>query len=455
MKLFTRLPARPSAWLLLVVCAAPDSPAYVQQSQPTVKVLYTFRTSGVPTAFVEVSPGLFWGMASIPGAIFSIDTSGAYNTIYTFPSNPSGVSAIGLTPALNGSAYGGLLSLGWTTADLFAASPSGTVTLYSYNVETQGAPAGAVQYPDNHLYSIFALIGGSMPVFTRVDYQGKTTPLYSFSASQGSPRLPFVGLDGNFYGMTLMNNTYQLGIYRLTSSGSFSWVVPAIQTGGVDHGIALMQASNGRFYGVLPIGGSANAGSIYEANLSGQYKTIYQFSNLQFGIPETLMEASDGMLYGTAKGEFAAGYHGYSSVFQVNPSTGQFKTIYNFTDPLIAECECILIQGTDGKIYGADYNGGTYTGGTIFVMDLGLPKPLPHVSTIVPQAGSVGQRVLLFGDGFLGTTAVSFNGVPATTFTVPSHQGTWAAVPAGATSGPITVTTPNGSFTTKKSFTIE
>jgi hypothetical protein len=421
-------------------------------------VLYTFRTSGIPTAFVEVSPGLFWGIASNPGQIFSINTSGTYNTIYTFPSNPSGISAMGLAPALNGDVYGGLSSTGQSPmADLFAASRSGAVTLYPYNVATQGGPAGVVQYPDNHLYSVFALIGGSMPVFTRLDYQGKTTALYSFSASQGSPSLPFAGLDGNFYGMTLMNNTAELGIYRLTSGGSFSWVVPSMLTGkyGVNHGIALTQATNGKLYGVLPQGGSDNAGTIYEANVSGQYKTIYQFSNPQFGIPETLMEASDGMLYGTAKGEFAAGFHGYSSVFQVNPSTGQFKTIYNFTNPLIAECECILIQGTDGKIYGVDFAGGTYSLGTVFVMDLGLPKPVPHVSAMVPKAGSVDQRVLLFGDGLLGATAVSFNGTPATTFTVPSHQGIWAAVPAGATTGPITVTTPNGTFTTKKDFTVE
>jgi hypothetical protein len=168
------------------------------------------------------------------------------------------------------------------------------------------------------------------------------------------------------------------------------------------------------------------------------------------GIPETLLEASDGMLYGTARGN----YYGHSSLFQLNPATGQVKTIYKF-DPLVAACECILAQATDGKIYGVSYNGGAYTGGTVFSMDLGLPKPLPHVGTINPTSGSAGQSILLFGDVLLGATAVSFNGAPATTFTVPSNQGIWATVPSGATTGPITVTTPNGSYTTTQAFTVQ
>ncbi|MGC9951008.1 MAG: hypothetical protein ABSF64_31995 [Bryobacteraceae bacterium] len=55
----------------------------------------------------------------------------------------------------------------------------------------------------------------------------------------------------------------------------------------------------------------------------------------------------------------------------------------------------------------------------------------------------------------LGTTAVSFNGTPATSFGVPSSQGVWVTVPAGATTGPVTVTTPNGSFTTTDVFTVQ
>jgi len=70
-------------------------------------------------------------------------------------------------------------------------------------------------------------------------------------------------------------------------------------------------------------------------------------------------------------------------------------------------------------------------------------------------AGDVGQQVLLWGSNLLGATAVNFNGTAATTFKVASVQGVYADVPNGATTGPITVTTPNGSSTTSQSFTVQ
>ena len=59
------------------------------------------------------------------------------------------------------------------------------------------------------------------------------------------------------------------------------------------------------------------------------------------------------------------------------------------------------------------------------------------------------------GANLLGTTAVSFNGTPATSFAVASSQGVFAEVPNGATSGTITITTPNGTSTSKQDFTVE
>lgn len=84
----------------------------------------------------------------------------------------------------------------------------------------------------------------------------------------------FLGKDGAFYSLTLMNNGTEAGVFRLTKDGSFSWVVPSFATGGANYGLALIQASNGNFYGALPEGGSAGAGSIYEVTPSGQMTTL-------------------------------------------------------------------------------------------------------------------------------------------------------------------------------------
>jgi hypothetical protein len=61
--------------------------------------------------------------------------------------------------------------------------------------------------------------------------------------------------------------------------------------------------------------------------------------------------------------------------------------------------------------------------------------------------------VEILGQGFTGTTAVSFNGTPAT-FTVRSETHTTATVPVGATTGKITVTTPSGVLQSNRTFLV-
>jgi len=390
-----------------------------------------------------------------PG-IFAINSAGALRVIYYFPQSQLSLGIVGLTAALNRRTYGAAANYGPTTtfSELFSVAANASVSTYPYNAATQGGLiVPAAQSPDDHLYAIFGIDGGT-PAFNRLDYGGNPTLLYSFSTDQGRPALMFLGGGADFYGLTLMNNTLNAGIFRLTAAGSFSWVLPNFPTHGVSNGISLIQASNGNFYGTLPQGGSANAGSIYEVTPTGVMRTLYEFQQLNVGIPEALIEASDAMLYGMTRGEYNTGFNGYSGMFRINPSTGQLHTLGSFKDGQIAACECQLMQGSDGKIYGTSLAGGTYNLGTVFVMDGGLPPPKPHVSLFTPQAGSTGQRVLLWGRNFLGTTAVSFNGTPAE-FEAVSWQGVWAKVPSGATSGPIAIATPNGSYTTAQSFTIQ
>ena len=73
--------------------------------------------------------------------------------------------------------------------------------------------------------------------------------------------------------------------------------------------------------------------------------------------------------------------------------------------------------------------------------------------TFAPQNGPVGWPVSISGTGLTGATAVTFNGVAAT-FTVDSDTHLTAPVPVGSSSGPISVTTPTGTFTSTESFTV-
>jgi uncharacterized repeat protein (TIGR03803 family) len=448
-----------SVVLLCILCVVIGLPGQVASTTPTYKVLYTFRTAGLPTDIVEVQRGRFFGVVAVGQGLFSITPSGNYQYIYGFPVMNSGLAVMGLTPALNGQAYGSAETPGVspTVSELFSITLDGKVTTYPYNPATQGGIFNReVQSPDGYMYAIFGVENGSFS-FNRLDYAGTPTSLYTFLPNQGQPgEVLFLGKDGAFYSLTLMNNRTEAGIFRLTKRGSFSWVVPSFATGGVNYSIALIQASNGNFYGTLPEGGSAGAGSIYEVTPSGEMTTLYEFSDVNLGIPETSIEADDGMLWGTARGRFNTGFNGYSSIFRLNPNTGAFQTIYKMKNGgVTGACECWMIQGSDGNFYGTTENEGTYQGGTIFQLDAGLPPPRPHLASFGPTVGGVGQKVLLWGSNLLGATAVDFNGTPASAFVVASGQGVWADVPSGATSGPITVTTPNGTFTTAQDFTLQ
>ena len=76
----------------------------------------------------------------------------------------------------------------------------------------------------------------------------------------------------------------------------------------------------------------------------------------------------------------------------------------------------------------------------------------PSISRFSPSSGPSYTRVGLTGAGFTGATAVRFNGVPAK-FEISSDQHISATVPSGASSGPITVTTPFGTATSTEAFT--
>src|SRR5205823_4190466 len=78
----------------------------------------------------------------------------------------------------------------------------------------------------------------------------------------------------------------------------------------------------------------------------------------------------------------------------------------------------------------------------------------PTVTSFSPTSGPVGTLVDVQGTNFTGATSVKFNGTADTTFIVNSSTDITAHVPGGATTGPIAVTTANGTGTSSASFTV-
>ncbi|MBK9313320.1 MAG: hypothetical protein IPM55_03565 [Acidobacteria bacterium] len=78
----------------------------------------------------------------------------------------------------------------------------------------------------------------------------------------------------------------------------------------------------------------------------------------------------------------------------------------------------------------------------------------PTVSGINPISGAAGTTVTITGTNFTGVTSVNFSGNQPAQFVVVNSTTISAVVPAGAMTGPITLTRPNCSNVTTGSFTI-
>ena len=81
------------------------------------------------------------------------------------------------------------------------------------------------------------------------------------------------------------------------------------------------------------------------------------------------------------------------------------------------------------------------------------PPPAPTITSFTPTSGPVGTSVAINGTSFTGATVVTFSGVSAS-FTVTSDSAVLATIPAGAGTGPISVTTAQGTAMSGTNFTV-
>src|SRR5207244_4224736 len=73
-------------------------------------------------------------------------------------------------------------------------------------------------------------------------------------------------------------------------------------------------------------------------------------------------------------------------------------------------------------------------------------KVSPKIDSLSPTSGLPGASITLTGTSFTGATAVRF-GAAIAVFTVDTDSTIRATVPATASTGPISVTTPGGTAT--------
>jgi uncharacterized repeat protein (TIGR03803 family) len=424
-----------------------------------LSILYQFsNTSPVSlpqSTLIELTPGVF--VASYVGGLFEITSGGAFSVFSSFANSNYDVAIPGaLTPGSNGLLYG----VRWTgegPSEVYRIGPNGgrAVPVNSSLVYAGPLTEGA----DGNLWGTQGAVGNGYSVF-KLSPGGTLESVYEGVAEVTEGPL-LQASDGNFYGATAGYMTSANVIYRVTPAGVYN-VLYTFPTGEESIG-GLIQASNGLLYGTaayVPAACNPNqVGEVFSISLNGVFRSIWQFRGDCYGggllgPGAALIEASDGKLYGSTSGQ---GIPGFGTVFSLSPEGTDFKDLVEFNDDEgstpFTEGPA-LAQGSDGNLYGTTETGGTGGGGIIYKLDLGLAPPPPSVKLIQPSSGSPGTTIRLTGNHLLGLSAVNFNGTLAT-FTPVNANYAEAVVPAGAATGPITVTTMNGSFTTTTSFKVE
>jgi uncharacterized repeat protein (TIGR03803 family) len=441
------------------------------------------------------------------GTVFDVTTNGTLTSLYSFcPSGPPCVDGsypvAGLVLAANGDLYGTTESGGMDdSGTAFKITLTGTrTTLFNFSVEDADSPdpeAGLVQASNGNLYG--AVQGGGVNgagTLFMLTPTGKLRTIYSFCSNPTSLDCtptsisaydgwgPLAGLtqatNGYFYGTTSAGGnsgvTYGAGtVFKISAGGAFTVLYRFCSqvnnngtcTDGGHPASALVQATNGSLYGTTYEGGSGAAcpddfgcGTIFQITPAGALTTLYSFCSLSncadgqnggvFNDPQpSLIQATDGNLYGTTP---FGGSNGYGTIFEFNTTTGTLTTLYNFC----SQNGCAdggqpvagLIQDTNGNFYGTTSSGVAgnpcyeYGCGTVFSLSMGLG---PFVEAL-PASTKADATINILGTDLTGATSVAFDGMTAA-FTVVSNSDIIATIPADATTGYVTVTTPSGTLT--------
>jgi uncharacterized repeat protein (TIGR03803 family) len=429
----------PLIWIALVLFTTTFSAAQ-SNAQATFRVIAYMHQFGPAIGITEASPGVFLSAGGQGDQFaFSITPQGAITTLAKFPTGYNLHSA--LVAAGNGKFYSSIeLSLNPPT--VFSVRPT-PMSKHVYPPQ-QFAPSFTANAPDGTLLGI-GFGPSNLPYLVKTDPNGVVTPIHQFPAGTRLPNTAIYGIDGNYYGVYYLHDGSG-SVYRVTPAGSFAKILTFPVNSFLDSDVALLQSRDGNLYGATTTGGANGTGTIYKLTLSGQFTPLYEFPKGAVASPTELIEASDGNLYGSTFGTS-------STLFRVT-KTGQYTLLHAMNAYLDGQCECHLIQGCDGTIYGTTMLGGVPGVGDVFALNAGLPKPAPWPQTFEPQSGPAGTRVRIWGADLLAAS-VQFNGVASTGVSNSGSSYIWATVPQGAVTGPITVTTPGGVYTTQAFFTVQ
>ncbi len=392
--------------LYKVICLMLLSAAAIASPAQTLTTLYSFCAAGFPCpdgdgpegTLVQATDGNFYGTTVSGGAynkgtVFKITPGGTLTTLYSFCAQSSCPDGAGIGAPLvqgtDGNLYGTTTSGG---ADgygtVFKITPTGTLTtLHTFDLifdpNDGGTPGGLIQATDGNFYGPASAGGpGGFGTIFKITPSGTLTTLYSFcpqgfSCVDGvAPLAALVqGTDGNFYGTTSDLGAHIGGtVFQITPGGTLTTLYSFCALLNCPDGYnpfkaPLVQGTDGNFYGTTVGGGAASSGTVFKITPAGTLTTLHSFCSVGFctdGIdPYTgVIQGRDGNFYGTTYSGGSDGFSGYGTAFEIT-AAGTLTTLYSFC-PQGFSCADAGRSPYAGLVQATDGNfyGTTENGGT-------------------------------------------------------------------------------------------
>jgi uncharacterized repeat protein (TIGR03803 family) len=166
--------------------------------------------------------------------------------------------------------------------------------------------------------------GSGFKIIYIFDYTNGAFPEYS-GVLQGS--------DGALYGSCVADGVTQYGlIYRINVDGTGFQVLHVFggSTDGKSPNGNLIQGADSFLYGIAESGGTSDIGTIYKMHLDGSaFQIIHTFAadNVDGSFPRTVIQAADGLLYGTT---WKGGTLNYGTIFRLSTDGSGYAILHNF-----------------------------------------------------------------------------------------------------------------------------
>jgi uncharacterized repeat protein (TIGR03803 family) len=203
------------------------------------------------------------------GTLYRITRTGTFTTLYQFPSNASNgcENVAPLVLGNDGNFYGTSEDVA-NNGTVFKITPSGAFTvLYHFDgVHGRFPVSSLVQGPDGNFYGT-TLEGGlyGNGVVFMITPTGRISVLHEFGSTADDGAFPVVGLvlatDGKFYGVTGNGGRYGSGtIFGISANGTDYSILHSFDLPSAGYPqVALIQHTDGKFYGLSVFGGEAKA----------------------------------------------------------------------------------------------------------------------------------------------------------------------------------------------------